>query len=257
MNIQRLARQRAVQSKGFSLVELLVVIGIIALLISMLLPALTKARQQAYSVNCLSNLRQLGLSLQMYGDTYKGWLFPVGQWLPLENQYQSLGSKHAPHERWPMHVFKFSHPDPATFVYSLPGGPWEDLTDGEVAQFTPSLLICPADTEPRAAHSYIVNKLLVQNQEKLLKFGGKTQNKGPTEIIVAGEKTTNAADYYMELNITSNVVQPGETVTEFARVVEQSRHGINKGSNYLYFDGHAAPMPPTPADIAFDPWSID
>src|SRR5688572_19634179 len=62
---------------GFTLVELLVVIGIIALLVSILLPTLNRAREQAMRTKCLANLRSIGQMVVMYENMFKGQI-PIG-----------------------------------------------------------------------------------------------------------------------------------------------------------------------------------
>lgn len=197
-------RPHSHRHRGFTLVELLVVIGIVGALIAMLLPAMSKAREQAKLVACASNLRQVGLALEMYANQWKGWIYPP-----------DLGANHPREMRWPVHVFK-------------------------PAVWNPPVMLCPSDDEPKEEHSYILNDHLARRG---IKFGSRDLGGlTPPEVIVMGEKRTDWNDYYMN-------------VGDYDTRVEPYRHGVRRGSNYLFMDMHVSVLREF-RDIAaaLDPW---
>jgi prepilin-type N-terminal cleavage/methylation domain-containing protein/prepilin-type processing-associated H-X9-DG protein len=199
---------RRTAKRGFSLIELMVVLGVILILIALLLPTLRMARQNALSLKCQSNLQQIGQSLLIYANNNGGWLYPPGRG-------------------------------------AVPGAPTSEYWTCFVFKppvWNPPILLCPADSEPAVEHSYVLNYHLKRKAVRYhsTRLGGKSSS----DVVLMGEKRTDAIEYYMD-------------APDYDAVVEKSRHGLRLKSNYLYLDLHVDKEGPTKWVGELDPWDLD
>jgi len=219
--------------RGFTLVELLVVIGIIAVMIALLLPSLVRSRAQSNSVVCQSNLRQIGESMLIYADQYDGFLFPPD--MGWDNQHVYLNSPNDGSLIFSNGETIFTG-NPLLYTYNT----WPLVVFGK---WNPAVMLCPMDQDPVGQHSYVLNSHMAYWN---VKYSSVLPNQiPPSNVVLMGEKATLVGDYYMEYG-------------DFGRVVEEFRHGKEFGSNYLMLDLHVTTELPATAlsEESLDPWDF-
>jgi prepilin-type N-terminal cleavage/methylation domain-containing protein/prepilin-type processing-associated H-X9-DG protein len=195
---------------GFTLIELLVVIGVLALLLAVLVPALSSAKEYARRTKCLSNVRQLGISLQLYADSNDGRVPPRtyeegAVWVNrLEPYYTNRKLLHCPTDRGKVDQSYLMNGFIDYFLMESFSGSWDEFFGAYKSGGFPGL---------------VLSKIPI-----------------PVETITMGEKRADSDDdSYMD-------IWPAEYGSDHLTEVAHGKHQMggserSSGSNYAFADG--------------------
>lgn len=208
------------QCAAFTLIELLVVISIVSLLISILLPALSKARRASQRVSCATHLHQIGVGVGIYENEYKDYIPP----------YRGI--------KWAAQGRGFASGTAAVMGLSHAGKWLAYCTTPSDANFTnkdiDTIFKCPSDQSPEPSYvrnyptSYAINAIIGTDENNL---GSR-----PWRRISNVPKTSSG----MIVADTQSLSESGsgyghEIIATFTGNYDDKHDGVG---NYLYLDGH-------------------
>jgi len=238
------------QRAGFTLIELLVVIAIIAILAALLLPSLSRAREQGRAISCLNNTRQLGLACQLYTDDHES-LLPYNLWMK--------GSSPRTNINWVNNVMTWYATDPdntnTTTITDASLGPYIGGVTG--------IFHCPSDHALSASQSeagwsarirsYSMNAMMGNVGTNLVN-GVNIKNSGyeqflktsqiprPADMFVFLDEHPDSIDDGYFLNTDKPPVNGANNVTSAASDewtdLPASYH--NQSTAFSFADGHAS-----------------
>src|SRR5258706_6801351 len=220
------------RTRGFTLVELLVVIGIIALLISILLPALNAAKERANRVKCSSNLRQIGQGLLLYANDNKG-IYP-------RTPANTMGT---------YTCFTAGGASTATDPFGTGGPAVNDVTAAMFllvrnADINPEVFVCPSSNAEKdtlnnkpanqRCNFYGPNNLSYSYTnpypgDNSIGLGYKLNGNVPADFAIAGDR--NDGDVTANLTVNS-----ASAASEQKKLNSKNHEG--DGQNVLFNDGH-------------------